>query len=161
MLQVLELVPLIHIFAFICFQHIFRFFIGACSIKYCNSPEILRKLYLSTKFPHQEIKWNFGILRSGELSNSEVKFHVFQPISGMVQCRSSRPEVFFKKSISKNLAKFTGKHLCWPEACNFIKKETLSQVFSREFCEIFKSTFFKEHLWTTASEHWSDMGKVS
>ena len=29
-----------------------------------------------------------------------------------------------------------------PEACNFIKKETLAQVFSCEFCEIFKNTFF-------------------
>ena len=25
------------------------------------------------------------------------------------------------------------------------------QVFSCEFCEIFKNTFFTEHLWTTAS----------
>ena len=31
------------------------------------------------------------------------------------------------------------------------KKETLVQVFSCEFCEIFKNTFLKEHLWTTAS----------
>ena len=38
-----------------------------------------------------------------------------------------------------------------PEACNFIKKETLTQVFSYEFCEIFKSTFLTEHLRTTAS----------
>ena len=37
------------------------------------------------------------------------------------------------------------------QACNFIKKETLAQVFSCEFCEIFKNTFFTEHLWTTAS----------
>ena len=29
-----------------------------------------------------------------------------------------------------------------PEACNFIKKETLVQVFSREFCEISKNIFF-------------------
>ena len=29
-----------------------------------------------------------------------------------------------------------------PEACNFIKKETLTQVFSCEFCEVFKNTFF-------------------
>ena len=28
------------------------------------------------------------------------------------------------------------------QACNFIKKETLAQVFSCEFYEIFKSTFF-------------------
>ena len=34
---------------------------------------------------------------------------------------------------------------------NFNKKETLAQVFSCEFCEISKNTFFTEHLWTTAS----------
>ena len=27
------------------------------------------------------------------------------------------------------------------EACNFIKKETLAQAFSGEFCEISKNTF--------------------
>ena len=36
--------------------------------------------------------------------------------------------------------------------CNF-KKQTLTQVFSYEFCEIFKTTFFTEHLWTSASEN--------
>ena len=36
-------------------------------------------------------------------------------------------------------------------ACNFIKKETLANVFSREFCEISKNTFFTEHVWATAS----------
>ena len=34
---------------------------------------------------------------------------------------------------------------------NFIKKETLAQVFSCEFCKITKDTFFVEHLRTTAS----------
>ena len=33
----------------------------------------------------------------------------------------------------------------------FIEKETLAQVFSCAFCEIFKSTFFTEHLRGTAS----------
>ena len=37
------------------------------------------------------------------------------------------------------------------QACNFIKKETLAQVFSSEFYNIFKNTIFKENLWTTAS----------
>ena len=37
-------------------------------------------------------------------------------------------------------------------ACNFIKKETLVQVFSCEFFEIFKNIFFMEHLRATASE---------
>ena len=62
------------------------------------------------------------------------------------------PEVFCKKCFLRNFAKFTGKHLCKslflnkiaglrqqnrlaglilrPETCNFIKKETLAQVFS-------------------------------
>ena len=35
--------------------------------------------------------------------------------------------------------------------CNFVKKETVAQVFSCEFCEISKNTFFTEHLWATAS----------
>ena len=38
-----------------------------------------------------------------------------------------------------------------PEACNVIKNKTLAQVFSCDFCEISKNTFFTEHLWTTAS----------
>ena len=36
-------------------------------------------------------------------------------------------------------------------ACNFIKTETLTQVFSCEFSEIFKNTFFTEHVWATDS----------
>ena len=37
-------------------------------------------------------------------------------------------------------------------ACNFIKKEALTQVFSSEFCEISKNNFFTDNLWVTASE---------
>ena len=33
-----------------------------------------------------------------------------------------------------------------PKACNFIKRETLAQLFSYEFCEISKNTFFAELL---------------
>ena len=35
------------------------------------------------------------------------------------------------------------------DPCNFIRKETLAQVFSSEFCEITKNTFFTEHVWAT------------
>ena len=30
-------------------------------------------------------------------------------------------------------------------------KETLKRVFSCEYCEIVKSTYYEEHLWTAAS----------
>ena len=41
-----------------------------------------------------------------------------------------------------------------PQACNFIKKESLTQVFCCEFWEISKNNFFIEHLRTTAFEDW-------
>ena len=37
------------------------------------------------------------------------------------------------------------------QACNFIKKETLAQVFSCEFAKFLKNSFFTEHVWATAS----------
>ena len=40
---------------------------------------------------------------------------------------------------------------------SFIKKEALAQVFSCEFWEISKSTFFTEPLLTTASLHQTDI----
>ena len=51
------------------------------------------------------------------------------------------------KGVLSNFAKCTGKHLCQSlffnkvAGLNFIKKETLAQVFSCEFCEISKNTF--------------------
>ena len=39
-----------------------------------------------------------------------------------------------------------------PGVCNVIKKETLAQVFSCEFCETFKNNFFTEQLRVTASD---------
>ena len=60
--------------------------------------------------------------------------------------RSSRPEVFCREGVLRNFAKFTGKHLCESLFFNKIaglgKKETLTQVFFCEFCEISKNTFF-------------------
>ena len=51
--------------------------------------------------------------------------------------------VFCKRGVLRNFAKFTGKRLCQsPFFNNFIKKEVLAQVFSREFSEISKNTFF-------------------
>ena len=76
--------------------------------------------------------------------------------------KSSHRSRFVKKSVFKNFAKFTGKHLCQRltrrQAWNFIKKETLAQLLCCEFCEIFKNTFFTEH--TTASGLWDVKARV-
>ena len=44
-----------------------------------------------------------------------------------------------KKVFLKNFTRFTRKQLCWRL---FILKKTASQVFSCEFYDIFKNTFF-------------------
>ena len=55
--------------------------------------------------------------------------------------KSRCPEVFRKKVVLRNFAKFIGKHLrqsIRPKAkSNFVKKETLAQVFSCGFYENF------------------------
>ena len=70
-------------------------------------------------------------------------------------CRSSHQRCSVKRGVPGNFAKYTVKHLCQRlffnkvaglQACNFIKKESLAQVFPCEFCEISKNTFFPEHL---------------
>ena len=74
--------------------------------------------------------------------------------------RSSRWRCSVKEGVLGNFAKFTGKHLCQRlffkkvagQACNFIKKDSLAQVFSCDFCEISKNTFFTKHIQTTASK---------
>ena len=58
--------------------------------------------------------------------------------------RCSVNKVFWK--ISQN----SQENTC-AKVCNFIKKETLTQVFSCEICEIFKNTFFYRTLPVTAS----------
>ena len=68
--------------------------------------------------------------------------------------RSSRPELFYKKvlsEISQNSQKNTCARVSEPEAWNFIKKETLAQLFSCEFCEISRNTFFTKHFRVTSA----------
>ena len=67
--------------------------------------------------------------------------------------RSSHLEVLLK--ISQNSQENTCARVSFliklqAEACNFIKNETLAQVFSCAFCVIFRNTFFTEHTWASA-----------
>ena len=67
---------------------------------------------------------------------------------------SSHRRCSVKKDVIKNLANFTEKHPCWShfliklKACGMqlYLKETPTQVFSCEICEIFKSTYF-DNIW--------------
>ena len=66
--------------------------------------------------------------------------------------RSSHRRCSIKKIVLKNLAKQenTCARACFliklqTSACNFIEKDTLGQVFSCEFFEIFKNTLFIQY----------------
>ena len=52
--------------------------------------------------------------------------------------RSRRSQMFFKIGVLKNIANFTGKHLCW--------SLFLIKLQAYEICEILKNTLFTEHL---------------
>ena len=82
--------------------------------------------------------------------------------------RSSRLEVFCKKSVLKNFTKFTGKHPCQSLLFNkvaglrpktLLKKKTLAQTLFCKFCEIFQITYFYRTLLVAASI-WSSSSKV-
>ena len=94
---------------------------------------------------------NFAIV----ILNSADHFYQDRWTTNNRRFRSSCPEVFFKKSVLRNFAKFTRKHLCQSFffnktagliklqvlSRNFIKKEALAQVLPCEFCEISKHAF--------------------
>ena len=80
--------------------------------------------------------------------------------------RSSHGRCFIKKPIFKDFAIFTRKHLCWSLFLikqqgfrSAKKKQTPAQVFSCDYCNIFKNTFFEEHLLTCVSVYWNDLLK--
>ena len=80
---------------------------------------------------------------------------------------SNHRKCSIKKGVIKDFVKFRRKHQCQnlffrPQACNFNRKETLAQVFSCWFCEIFKDIHLTEHLRPTASVHcWDKFVQVS
>ena len=65
--------------------------------------------------------------------------------------RSSLSQMFFRISVLKNFGNFIGKHQRWSivsiklQAWTLLKRDS-TQVFSCEICDIFKNTFFTEHL---------------
>ena len=66
--------------------------------------------------------------------------------------RSSRSDVFCKKGVLRNFAKFVGKHLCRSLYFNKVADPTLlkqrlwHRYFSVTFAQILRKTFLTEHL---------------
>ena len=81
--------------------------------------------FLRTAFFIEHLRWlllHLIKLYIFKLKTQAIQFEIVNCC--LHEYRSSCPEVFYKKG----------------EGCNFIKKETLAQVFSCEFCKISKNT---------------------
>ena len=65
--------------------------------------------------------------------------------------RSSRSEVFYKKAVLRNFAKFTGKHLCQTLfnrlLIKLLKKKLWHRFFPVNFAKFLRTPFVTEHLW--------------
>ena len=70
--------------------------------------------------------------------------------------RSSHPEVFCKKGVVKNFAKFTGKHLCWSlflnkvtgfKTATLLKERIQHKCFPVNFSKLLTVAFFTEQHW--------------
>ena len=93
--------------------------------------------------------------RTSQISHFRIKYEVSISFITAIwekleKNRNNHPEMFCEKGV-RNSTKFTGKHLCQSLffflACNFIKRETLTQLFSCEFCKISKNTFSCEDVY--------------
>ena len=106
-------------------------------------------LNLTIKTPEQRCFGAFTV-------NFEQISRIF---SGVSIIRSSHRRYSIKK-VFLEISQNSKENICarisffWKKKCRPVKK-TLTQVFSCEFCKISKTTLFTEHLWTTASHHWT------
>ena len=78
-------------------------------------------------------------------------------------------EVFCKKGILRNFAKFTGKHLCQRLLFNKVaslglqlyqKKSLWHRCLPVNFVKFLRTYFFTEHLWATASDSTKSINKT-
>ena len=105
-----------------------------------NWEEIIISRFSKLKNPFKKILRNWNSFRNTEVFEK-------QP-----------PEVLYKKAVLKSFAIFTGKKtpvldslfnkFAGMKACKFIKKRLQHRcfpVFSCEYCETFKNTYFEEH----------------
>ena len=69
--------------------------------------------------------------------------------------RSSRPELFYKKGVLRNFARFTGKHLCWSLFFNkvaglkpptLLKKRLWHRCFPVNFAKFLRTPLYRTPL---------------
>ena len=91
--------------------------------------------------------------------NKNLKLYSIKDLILQTKCikyllifRSGGPDVFYKKGVPRNLAKFTGKHLCQSLYFNkfsgltSLKQRLRHKYFSETFAKFLRTPFLTEHL---------------
>ena len=113
-----------------------------CKILFAHSGYHLKVNWVSNKQP-PEVFCRKGVLRN---CTKFTEKHLCQslPLNKVTGCVEFHIETSHLFCSAKQI---TGFYIKWNTACNFIQKDTLTQVLYCEFCEISKNTFSTEHLW--------------
>ena len=114
------------------------------------------KQYISSQ-TSPRVTWSCSLTKDSTYS--------FIIVAGLIIIRSSRPEVFCKKGVFRNFAKFTGKHMCQrlffnkvavlrPET--LLKKSLWHSCFPVNFVKILRTPFLTQQLWRLLLYHADD-----
>ena len=98
------------------------------------------------KFSIKDFSSKCDKIRNFLNEKSLMKNFIFCAVPYPKTCNQKHPlDMFYKKKCSEKFRKIHRKTPVpeFPFNKNFIKKETLAQMFSCEFCEIFKNTIFQ------------------
>ena len=99
--------------------------------------------FFSEGIKQEEPEMGWLIVKTHQISNTSCRKKVLSKSSKKYALRFwliRRGSI--KTDALQNFAGFTGNHLSWSLACNFIIKETPVQVFFCEDCEILKNTYW-------------------
>ena len=109
---------------------------------------ILVHIYVMYEYGSQKYNWQVNLLFDAIFA-IEVKQNLCKKKQPPERCSITKGVLkSFAKSLQKTCARvfFLIKLQAWGLEL-YITKETLTQVFSSEFCEIFKNTFLQNTLW--------------
>ena len=109
---------------------------------WCSSPNPRLRSFLLTNTPaNATFIWKLLLM--------EMRFQIDQAV-----VRRCSVKKMFLEILHISLENISARVSLQSQACNFIKKESLAQLFSCEFCEISRNTFFNRTPPVDASENW-------
>ena len=107
--------------------------------------------FLISNFKHISLSISKCLLGTFRYNYIFLRYNCFVIYCGNFKFRSSHRRCSVRKGVLRNSEKFTGKHLFHSQrkTCNFIKMESLAQVFPMNFAS------FSEHLiQRTSPDNW-------